>query len=69
LPDGTSGALPPERLIKFRVQAGDQTVGLVLPHHASGARIGLGVDGVGETAAVSAIEVGEITRPHLAIAD
>jgi hypothetical protein len=69
LPDAASGAFPPEHLIKFRVQAGEQRVGLVLPHHVSGARIGLGVDDGGETAALSAIEVGEITRPRLAAID
>ena len=69
LPDAGSGALIAERLIKLRVEAGTQTVGLVLPRPAPGAHIGLGVTGLGETATISGIEVGEIVRPRLAIAD
>jgi hypothetical protein len=68
LPDG-SGARIPEHLVKLRVEAGTQTVGLVLPRQASGAHIGLGVTGLGETATISKIEVGEVARPRLAIAE
>jgi hypothetical protein len=67
LPDG-SGAFIPERLVKLRVDAGTHTVSLVLPPQASGTRIGLGITGLGETATLSGIEVGEIARPRLATA-
>jgi hypothetical protein len=67
LPAAESGAFPPEHLIKFRVQAGERRVALVLPHYVSGARIGLGIDDRG--APSSAVEVGEIIRPRLAVAD
>ena len=67
LPDATSGARVAERLVKFRVEAGDRTFGLVLPRQATGSDIGLGVEGLGKTATISAIEVGEIMQPRLAI--
>jgi hypothetical protein len=67
VPD-SSGALLPEQVVKVRVEAGTQTVALVLPRQASGAHIGLGVTGLGEAATLSRIEVGEVARPRLAIA-
>jgi hypothetical protein len=68
LPDAASGTFRPEHLIKFRVQAGEQRLALVLPHHVSGARVGLGVERHGETFTLSTLEVGNIKRPRLAVA-
>ena len=65
MPNVRTGAFEPGRILRYQVVPGSQTIGFVLPDYVAGSSIRLEV---GDTASLSAVEVGEIERPQLASA-
>jgi len=65
LPNPATGAFEPGRAFKYQIAPGSQTVGFVLPAYVAGPGVRVDIAGLGKSATLSAIEVGEIERPHL----